>query len=253
MAEWWTYSLSDFLLFSPRTYYRLFELYNAAVWPGQVLALAVGLAIAAMLWKPRRWQGRVVAILLAACWLWIAWAYFLTRYATINWAAPYVAAAFAGEALLLVLIGAAGRFSLPPDVRRAGCVGVGLYVFALVIQPLIGPLAGRAWSQVEVFGIAPDPTVVATLGVLLRATARPRWALLPIPVAWCAVSGATAWAMGSSDAWVVPIAGVLTLVSALLPRSTLPPRRAVARSGAPASEPADQPGRPSAGQRRPEA
>src|SRR3712207_4733924 len=102
MPEWWTYSLSDFLLFSPRTYYRLFELYNAAVWPGKVLALAVGLAIAAMLWKPRRWQGQVVAILLAASWLWIAWAYFLMRYATINWAAPYIATAFAGEALLLV-------------------------------------------------------------------------------------------------------------------------------------------------------
>ena len=75
MAEWWTYALSDFLLFSPRTYYRLFELYNAAVWPEQVLAAAAGLAIAAMLRKPRPWQGRVVAGLLAACWLWIAWAY----------------------------------------------------------------------------------------------------------------------------------------------------------------------------------
>jgi hypothetical protein len=119
MAEWWTYSLSDFLLFSPRTYYRLFELYNAAVWPGQVLAAAAGLAIAAMLWKPRPWQGRVVAVLLAACWLWIAWAYFLTRYATIDWAAPYVAAAFAGEALLLVLVGHLPRvlpFSLTAPV-----------------------------------------------------------------------------------------------------------------------------------------
>ena len=75
MAEWWTYALPDFLLFSPRTYYRLFELYNAAVWPGQVLAAAAGLAIVAMLRKPRPWQGRVVAVLLAACWLWIAWAY----------------------------------------------------------------------------------------------------------------------------------------------------------------------------------
>ena len=35
MSEWWTYSLSDFLLFSPRTYYRLFELYNLAIWPTQ--------------------------------------------------------------------------------------------------------------------------------------------------------------------------------------------------------------------------
>jgi hypothetical protein len=246
MSEWWTYSLSDFLLFSPRTYYRLFELYNSAVWPGQVLAVAGGFAIAGMLWKPRPWQGRVVAVLLAACWLWIAWAYFLTRYATINWAAPYVAAAFAGQALLLVLVGTLGRFSLQPDTRRASCIGVGLYVFALVIQPLVGPLAGRTWSQVEILGIAPDPTVVATLGLVLRATVGQRWALLPIPVAWCAVSGATAWAMGSPDAWVMPIAGVLALVSASVLWSGLPPLHAVARSGTPVSRPLDQRGGPPA-------
>jgi hypothetical protein len=246
MVEWWTYSLSDFLLFSPHTYYRLFELYNSAVWPGQVLAVAAGLAIAAMLWKPRPWQGRVVAVLLAACWLWIAWAYFLTRYATINCAAPYVAAAFAGEALLLVLVGTFGQFSLLPDTRRAGCIGVGLYVFALVIQPLSGPLVGRAWSQVEIFGIAPDPTAVATLGIIVRTSVGPRWTLLPIPVAWCAVSGATAWAMGSPDAGVMPIAGVLALVSASVPWRALPPHRAVARSDTPLSQPADQRGGPPA-------
>ena len=45
MSEWWTYSLTNFLLFSPRTYYRLFELYNAQVWPLQIVTLALGLAI----------------------------------------------------------------------------------------------------------------------------------------------------------------------------------------------------------------
>jgi hypothetical protein len=247
MAEWLTYSLSDFLLFSPGTYYRLFELHNAAVWPAQLLTLAVAVAIAAMMWKPRPWRSRVVALLLAACWLWVAWAFFLTRYAAINWAAPYVAAAFAGEALLLALFAAAGRFSQCTDASWTGRLGLGLYLFALLIQPLIGPLAGRAWSQVEIFGIAPDPTVVATLGVLLSAPARPGWALLPIPVAWCAVSGATASAMGAPDAWVMPIAGVLALVSGLLAWSAFLPRRPAGRSGAPVSGPADQPGGPPTG------
>jgi hypothetical protein len=99
---------------------------------------------------------------------------------------------------------------------------------------------------VEILGIAPDPTVVATLGLVLRATVGPRWALLPIPVAWCAVSGATAWAMGSPDAWVMPTAGVLALVSASVPWWTLRLRRAVARSGTPVSRPADQRGGPPA-------
>src|SRR5690349_20103288 len=53
MSEWWSYRLSDFLLFSPRTYHRLFELHNIALWPMHVAALALG---ASLLWAA--WQGR---------------------------------------------------------------------------------------------------------------------------------------------------------------------------------------------------
>ena len=42
MAEWLTYSLTDFLLFSPQIYFRLFELYNRAVWPAQIPAVGLG-------------------------------------------------------------------------------------------------------------------------------------------------------------------------------------------------------------------
>src|SRR5262249_53060993 len=53
---------------------------------------------------------------------------------------------------------------------------------------------GRPWPQAEIFGIAPDPTVVATLGVLIAAD-RTHWELLLVPLLWCAISGATMWAM----------------------------------------------------------
>src|SRR5262249_30579984 len=161
MSEWWTYSLSDFLLFAPRTYYRLFELYNAAIWPGQIAAIALGLVLLALLRAPGRAGGRVVAAILAGGWLWVAWAYLLTRYATINWAAPWFAAAFAAEALLLLLVGAiGGRLDLGGTANWVRRAGVALFLFALAVQPLIGPLLGRPWRQVEIFGIAPDPTVV---------------------------------------------------------------------------------------------
>ena len=65
---------SDFLLFSPRTYYRLFELYNAAIWPLQIVALAAGVAIL-LLCASQAWRGRLIAAMLAACWLWFAWAF----------------------------------------------------------------------------------------------------------------------------------------------------------------------------------
>jgi len=212
MSEWWTYSPSDFLLFSPDTYYRLFELYNRWVWPGHILALGAGVAILALLRDGRTWRGRAISALLAACWLWVAWAYLLSRYDTINWAARYFAIAFAIEALLLIGAGVvSGALRFAPAAHAAGRLGLATFVFALVAQPLMGPLVGRDWLQAEIFGLAPDPTAVGTLGILLSAAKPVRWELLVIPLLWCVVSGATLWTMGSPDALVLPVAAALGL------------------------------------------
>jgi hypothetical protein len=211
VSEWWTYTLSDFLLFAPRTYYRLFELYNRAIWPAHILALAAGGALLALLRRTDARSGRAIAAILAACWLWVAWGFHFQRYATINWAAAWFAAAFAIEAALLAWTGAIrGRLQFGASNRTVRRTGVGLVLFGLVVQPLIGPLAGRDWVQAELFGLAPDPTATATLGVLLAAK-QVRWELLLVPLAWCAVTGATLWAMRAPDALVMPLAGVLVL------------------------------------------
>ena len=94
----------------------------------------------------------------------------------------------------------------------AGVAGCGIFIFALVVQPLIGPLLGRSWLQTEVFGTAPDPTVVATLGVLVAAQ-RKYWGLLILPLVWCAISAATLWAMQAPDALVM--SGAAALATAL--------------------------------------
>ena len=106
MSEWWTYTLSDFLLFSPRTYYRLLESYNAAIWPAQVLALGVGVLLALFGSRPGPARSRASAALLAAGWFWVAIAFLWRRYATINWAAVYFGWAFLLEAALFLVFGA---------------------------------------------------------------------------------------------------------------------------------------------------
>jgi hypothetical protein len=85
---------------------------------------------------------------------------------------------------------------------------MGLFLFALVVQPLLGPLVGRDWRQAEIFGVAPDPTVLATFGILLTVHTRPPWGLMIIPLLWCALSGATQWTMGSPEAWIMPVAAL---------------------------------------------
>jgi uncharacterized protein DUF6064 len=212
MSEWWTYTLSDFLLFSSRTYYRLFEIYNAAIWPAQLAAVALGVAIVVLLRRRTAGASRATATLLAAAWLWVALAFFAARYATINWAAVYFAWAFGLEAVLLIWFGALrGRLTVD---RRAGLesrIGFALFLFALFLQPIASPLLGRGWKSIAVFGATPDPTAVATLGVLLLSSGRGRGFSMVVPVLWCAISGLTLLAMKSPDWWVLPVAAILTI------------------------------------------
>lgn len=212
MSEWWTYSLRDLLLFSPQTYYRLFELYNLDWWPLHVLALALGAAVLLLWRRGSERAGRGIAAILALCWLWVAWGFHWQRYAAINLAAGYFAWAFAVQAVLVLWLGGVrGRLAPAPGSRLQQRAGLGLLLFALGLFPLMGPLLGRSWTQAEVFGMAPDPTALATLGVLLLAGTRPAWWLYPIPVAWCAISGATLWAMDMPDFAIVPLAALLAV------------------------------------------
>jgi hypothetical protein len=198
MSEWWTYRLSDFLMFSPRTYWRLVELYQRDVWPLQLLALGIGIAL---LWlAARRPQGAVRAIcaVLALAWLWVGWAFHLERYATVNWAARYLAAAFALEALLLVVLGAL-RPGPPPRSKRDRGRTPGLFLAAcgILLYPTGILLAGRPLAQAEIFGVMPEPTALGSVGLLLAAgPARRNW-LLIIPVISLVIGAATRWLLAA--------------------------------------------------------
>ena len=198
MSEWWSYRLSDFLMFSPRTYWRLVELYNHDVWPAQLAALALGFTALWLAASRRAGAGRVLAALLAAAWLWVGWAFHWQRYATINWAAPYFAMAFAVQAGLLLGLGlsrpGAGTPYAGGTLQNLGWL---LAVTGVVFYPMAGLLAGRPWTQAEVFGIAPEPTALASLGLLLACgcpSSRARRCLLAvIPTLSLLLGAATLW------------------------------------------------------------
>jgi hypothetical protein len=217
MSEWWTYTLSDLQSFSLSTYYRLFERYNAAVWPAPLVAFALGLAAMALLLGRGPRRGRIVAAILAASWLWVAIAFHATRYSTIHRAASGFAWGFGLEAVLLFGIGVLrGGLVLERPVDAVGRAGFAVFAFALFLQPLAGVLLGRSWRQIEIFGVAPDPTAVATLGVVLLAGGRVRWELFVVPAIWCVISGATLLAMEAPGALIPPLAAGLALFLASL-------------------------------------
>jgi len=222
MSEWWTYTLSDFLMFSQRSYYRLIALYNEAVWPAHLLALVSGLVVIGCIARPdmrTRRTRRIALLILAAAWAWVGWAYHLERYADINTAGPYFALAFGVQAVALCIMALGPHGAAPAGTQKQ--VALGLTGLAVIAYPLLALGSGRGWNQVEVFGIAPDPTAIATLGVLLACRAHPVYWLLPL--AWCAVSGATLMELRVGYAWLLPTFSILAVAAGLLFRHTKHP------------------------------
>ena len=211
MSEWWTYRPSDFLMFAPRLYWRLFESLNLAWWPLPVLLPIVGWAwLLHLRRRGREAAPRVQALVLGLLWLFVAWAFLWQRYAPINWAAEVFAAAFALQGLGLLLRAALG-WSPPGQSALRRRVGSGLLMWALLAHPLLASLDGRPWHQAEVFGLAPDPTAIGTLGWLLLFGGSPL--LWVVPLLWCAVTAATLATMGSAQA-LVPLAAALLALAA---------------------------------------
>ena len=214
MSEWWTYRPGDFLMFSPATYRRLFELYNAEWWPWQMVPFAAGIGLAVSVAMRKRVPSQTVALGLAACWLWIAWAFHVERYASIHLAAQGFAAAFALQAALLALL--ASRASVQQEPRGGS---LALLLVALA-WPAIGVLLGQSWRGAEGIGFAPDPTAIATLAVLMLARGPIAWVLRAIPLAWCVVSGTTLATMDDAQAWLLFGAALATLVASVRGRDS---------------------------------
>ena len=212
MGEWWTYRPSDFLMFAPDTYWRLFELHNAAWWPAPAMLTLAGIAWLAWAARGGAAAPRAGAAGLALAWALAGTAFVLGRYAQVNWAATALATLPLAASLLLGLLAARTdlRAAAGSARRRAGLL---LVAWALAAHPLLAWAAGRPPAQAEVVGLAPDPTAIATLGLLLlargpsAATRRLGRAAWTAGAGWCAISAATLWTLGSAQA-AVPLAAL---------------------------------------------
>lgn len=215
METWLTYSPEDFLLFSEPVYWRLFELHNAALWPGQLAALLAGIAILVLLHRRPPWAGRAIAAILALAWG-VSGLGFLTRYATINWLAADLMPVFLVQAALLALFGVFLNTIRPAETTNP--LGFAICAYGIFLHPLVALADGRPLAGAELFALTPDPTAIVTLGVLsmMRGNLAVRL-LAMVPLFWCLASWATLATLGTWEAWILPGAVLAVVLSALLP------------------------------------
>ncbi len=193
------------LSFTAEVFFSLLGQYNRDIWPAQVAGLLLGLGALVVACRPVPGGGRVVAAVLATAWLWTGIVFHGGYLATISFAAPVVAACFAGQAVLLLWRGVAcGRLRFRFRRDLAGWSGLVVALAGLAAYPLLGPMAGRGWTQLAMFGAAPCPTVIVTVGLLLLAEGRPPLTLMIIPLLWSLAAGTAAWFLAIPDILALP-------------------------------------------------
>ena len=205
---------------------------NGAFWLLPAATVLAGLATLVAIRMKVRAAMRIAVAVMAAAFALSATLFFLGVYATINWAAVYPAWLFFGQAGLLVLVGTlAGR--LDPLVDRnspRSLVATIVTMHTLLVHPLVASATGREFDGLEWFGLAPDPTAMAALGLLAFSRSRWRFLLALAPILWLTVSFLTLWTLElDGQAAVLAAGSVLGVVALFLPASA---RGAVVSGGA---------------------
>jgi hypothetical protein len=218
MNGWQTYRLEDFIPFTPDVYWRLLERINETFWPLHIFAVAIGLT--ALLLALRDNQ-RIALALLAPAWLTSGIIFHWTYYAELNWAAPWFGWGFIAQAALLLAFAffAGSSRTQGPSKGPSTWIGTTAAGVSLLGYPLIAATIGPGLSHAETYGLHPDPTAIATLGVLLIILRGPTfWIASIIPILWGVIGSLTLMAIDATGA-LVPLAAVIIIAGTSIARS----------------------------------
>lgn len=199
------------LPFSTEDFLQVFESYNLAVFPLQIVfnLLAVVMIFLAF-WKTK-YSGRIISFSLSFFWLWIGVVYQILFFSKINPAAKIFAVIFIIQGLLFLIMGVIKRnlnFTYKKDLRSI--TGAVLMIYALIVYPLLGMLLGHAFPRNPTFGL-PCPTTIFTFGMLLWSEEKlPVYAVI-LPFLWSVIGFSAAFKLGIVEDTGLLISGIIGL------------------------------------------
>jgi hypothetical protein len=200
------------LPFTVEQFFTIFSQYNHAVWPAQLVLIAMALAAIVLVIWPRARSGITVSAILFVLWAWLGVAYHLVFFSRINRLAFAFAAVSVLGSFVFLAWGVVRR-----RVRFEGCPrwqawsGGFLFLYALLIYPALSWAGGHPYFSSPTFGV-PCPTTIFTFGVLAFATPPLPRVLLAVPLLWSVIGGQAALRLGVPQDFGLWVAGVFGVV-----------------------------------------
>ncbi len=198
------------LPFTVDQFLDVFERYNQAIWPMQIVAYILGIAALILVVKKTSYSDRAISAILTLFWAWVGVVYHLMYFSTINAAALGFGALFIVQAVLWFAFGIVRpKLSFHWETNPYTVIGAAMIMYAMLVYPILGTLLGHGYPRSPSFGVAPCPMIIFTFGLLLLTNARvPRY-LLVIPFLWSLLGFTASFPLGISEDIGLLVAGVL--------------------------------------------
>jgi len=174
MLDWLTYSLQDFLLFSPDVYWRLLERYLAPL--TLYLVFWQGLNVASLYISYLRQNAVIALIPLVLSWLILGGLFYYQQYTQINPYAQHLSYLCVFQALLILINLVFNRHSL--NSIKVQKHFVWLISAILVLAPLCVMFFGPDW-RLTIVGFTPLPTIIFS-GLVLALMSQRLLLILPL-------------------------------------------------------------------------
>ena len=195
--------------FTVSQFLKVFEDYNNAVFPAQIIfyLIAAAAVVFVFLKKYHVLTGCVISFF----WLWMGAVYHIAFFTSINKAAYLFGIFFIIQSLLTLYFALRKKFSFAFKPDLYGLTGIVLIVYALIIYPVIGILAGHGYPQSPLLGL-PCPTTIFTFGLFLMSDKKFPVTLIIIPFLWSVLGFTAAINFGIKEDTGLLISGILGLI-----------------------------------------
>jgi hypothetical protein len=160
---------------------EVFATYNPQIWPMQIVAYILGIAVLILAAFKSNISKRGVPALLAFFWLWVALLFWLPS--VLQGYAPgyFFTAIFLIQGVLFAMSAYKGNLDYEFRKDASTLVGIFFVLYALAGYPLVSTLVGHIYPRMSPFGLTPCPVVTFTFGLLLLTSQKVPKYFLVIP------------------------------------------------------------------------
>ncbi|GGC16864.1 hypothetical protein GCM10011494_39690 [Novosphingobium endophyticum] len=199
------------LPFTRDRFFELFAAYNEAIWPAIPIFYLLAMIATLAAWRRHPQAGCVVSGALAVMWAWAGLVYHGLFFTRINPAAWAFAFGFLLQAVIWAFqAGSRTAFGFEDRSPVRAMAGWAMIAYALLVYPALGLLSGEAYPALPMFGVAPCPLVIFTLGLMTWAS-KVHWWVWIVPLVWAIIGGSAAILLSVPQDWALPIAALAAL------------------------------------------